>query len=119
MSPDLFNLYSEVILRELEHHPEGIIINGCKINNLRYADDTVLIATSADDLQKLYDAVVIASEQLGLHVNSKKTKTKCMVISKSEVPPICLLKQREVLIEQVSSFNYLGAFITSDARCKK
>ena len=51
MSPDLFNLYSEVILRELEGMPEGITINGVKINNLRYADDTVLLANSEEELQ--------------------------------------------------------------------
>jgi len=93
MSPDLFNLYSEVILREIEDRQEGIVISGCKINNLRYADDTVLMATSVNDFQKLFDAVVEASEHLGLHVNSKKTK--CMVVSKSEVPPTCPLKHKE------------------------
>ena len=91
MSPDLFNLYLEVIMWKLEDHPEGIIVNGVKINNLRYADDTVLLATTAEDLQKLYDTAVAASERLGLHVNAKKTKT--MVISKSEVSPTCRLLQ--------------------------
>ena len=61
MSPDLFNLYSEIILRELEDLPEGIIVNGIKINNFRYADDTVLLARSEEDLQRLFDAVVAKS----------------------------------------------------------
>ena len=43
MSPDLFNIYSEMILRNLENYP-GVKINGVNINNIRYADDTVLIA---------------------------------------------------------------------------
>ena len=43
MSPDLFNIYSEMILRNLENYP-GVKINGENINNIRYADDTVLIA---------------------------------------------------------------------------
>ena len=115
MSPDLFNLYSEVILRKLVDRDEGFLVNGVKINNLRYADDTVLIATSAADLQNLFDVVVAESEGLGLHVNAKKTK--CMVISKNN-PPKCNLKQKTATIEQVDSFNYLGALVTSDARCK-
>ena len=39
MSPDLFNIYSEMILRNLENYP-GVKINGVNINNIRYADDT-------------------------------------------------------------------------------
>ena len=117
MSPDLFNLYSEVILRELEGMPEGITINGVKINNLRYADDTVLLANSEEELQRLFDAVVEKSERLGLTVNSKKTKV--MVITKSETIPVCCLRNGTDNIEQLSSFKYLGAYITSDSRCKK
>ena len=50
-SPDLFNIYSEMILRELEGM-EGFIIGGHNLNNLRYADDTVLIAQSEEKLQR-------------------------------------------------------------------
>ncbi|GFO23899.1 endonuclease-reverse transcriptase [Plakobranchus ocellatus] len=52
LSPDLFSLYSEIIMRNLENHP-GIKVGGQNINNLRYADDTVLIAENKEDLQKL------------------------------------------------------------------
>ena len=41
--PDLFSLYSEIILREVEEL-HGVVINGRNVNNIRYADDTVLIA---------------------------------------------------------------------------
>ena len=74
MSLDLFNLYSEMILRKLVDIPEGVIANGVKINNLRYADDTALLALSNEDLQKLFDAAVEASKCLGLYSNSKKRK---------------------------------------------
>ncbi|GFO09204.1 endonuclease-reverse transcriptase [Plakobranchus ocellatus] len=56
LSPDLFSLYSEIIMRNLEGHP-GIKIGGSNINNLRYADDTVLIAENEKDLQQLLDIV--------------------------------------------------------------
>ena len=69
MSPDLFNLCSEVILHELDDLPKVV-----EINNLRYADDTVLLAQSIKHLQKLFDTVVASSERLGLSVNSKKLR---------------------------------------------
>ena len=61
MSPDLFSLYSENIFRNIENM-EGINIGGRCINNIRYADDTVLIADNEQDLQNLVDAVVTHSE---------------------------------------------------------
>ena len=57
MSPDLFNLYSEFILKELEEVKEGIQVNGRCINNIRYADDTVLLASSEAGLQMLVNIV--------------------------------------------------------------
>ncbi|GFO06913.1 endonuclease-reverse transcriptase [Plakobranchus ocellatus] len=58
MSPDLFNLYSEIILRNLDGF-SGLKINGENLNNLRYEDDTLLIAESGKQLQKLLDTVVL------------------------------------------------------------
>ena len=57
MSPELFSLYSEIIRRKLEDLP-GISVDGININNLRYADDTILIATNEKDLQTLVDTIV-------------------------------------------------------------
>ena len=71
MSPDLFNLYSEVILRNLDES-EGLKANGENLNNLRYADDTSLLAGSEEDLQRLLNIVVEESEKLGLSLNVKK-----------------------------------------------
>jgi len=59
LSPDLFNLYSERILRELED-VEGLKIGGQNLNNLRYADDTVLIAESEENLQILLKVVEVS-----------------------------------------------------------
>ena len=88
LSPDLFNLYSEVILREMEDI-KGICVGGHNINNLRYADDTVLIAQSEQTLQEMLDTVVDASQRRGLSLNISKTES--MVISKKLQPPKCNL----------------------------
>ncbi|XP_048484636.1 uncharacterized protein LOC125491400 [Plutella xylostella] len=75
MSPLLFNLYAEEIFSEaLEDATEGIIINGRPLNNIRYADDTILIASSMEELQSLLDRVTSVSAQNGLNINTKKTK---------------------------------------------
>ena len=114
MSPDLFNIYSETIIRNLEDSP-GIKVNGENINNIRYADDTALIAGSEEELQSLLDKIVTESEQKGLFLNVKKTE--CMVVSKKAINPICDLKSKGENIKQVQKFKYLGYMITSDGRC--
>ena len=114
MSPDLFNLYSESILRNLETKP-GIKVEDKNINNIRYADDTVLIAETNEALQSLINIVVRESERMGLSLNVKKTE--CMVISKKHINPECSVNIRGDLIKQVQKFKYLGYIITSDGRC--
>ena len=59
----------------------GVTINGRTINNLRYADDIVLIATSAAALQQLIDRINEVSKEYGLEISIKKTKV--MVVSKT------------------------------------
>ena len=72
MSPDLFSRYSETILRKIEDLP-GIAINGHNFNNIRYADDTVMIAETEAGLQNPLNKVIEESEKLGLSLNTKKT----------------------------------------------
>ncbi|GFO17914.1 retrovirus-related pol polyprotein line-1 [Plakobranchus ocellatus] len=64
MSPDVFNLYSEIILRNLDDISD-LKINGENLNNLKYADDTVLIEESGEQLQKLLNNVALESEAMG------------------------------------------------------
>ena len=116
LSPDLFSLYSEVILREIEM-VDGFNVGGHNINNIRYADDTVLIADSAEKLQMLVNAVNIASERRGLRIN--KGKTECMVVTKKNVTPDCPIQINQETIRKVEEFQYLGSFVTADARCDK
>ena len=115
MSPDLFNLYSEVILRNLDES-EGLKANGENLNNLRYADDTSQLAGSEEDLKTLLNIVVEESEKLGLSLNVKKTE--CMVVSKKKNNPECKLFSKGEQIRQVQKFKYIGYTLTSDGKCR-
>ena len=73
LSPSLFNLYAEHIMRNanLDELQAGIKIGGRNINNLRYADDTTLIAESEQELKSLLMRVKKESERAGLKLNIK------------------------------------------------
>ena len=74
--PCLFNLYTEYIMRNsgLEEAQEGIKIAGININNLRYANNTTLMAESEQELKSLLMKVKEESEKVGLKLNIQKTK---------------------------------------------
>ena len=76
LSPCLFNFYVENIMRNagLEEAQAGIKIAGRNINNLRYAEDTTLMAESEEELQSLLMKVKVESEKVGLKLNIQKTK---------------------------------------------
>ena len=76
LSPCLFNLYAEYIMRNagLEEAQAGIKIAGKNINNLRYADDTTLMAESEEELKSLWMKVKEESEKVGLKLNIQKMK---------------------------------------------
>ena len=77
LSPCLFNLYAEYIMRNagLDEAQSGINIAGRNINNFRYADDTTLMAESKEELKSLLMKVKEESEKVGLKLNIQKTKT--------------------------------------------
>ena len=72
----LFNLYAEYIMRNagLDEAQAGIKIAGRNINNLRYADDTTLMAEGEEELKSLLMKVQEESEKIGLKLNIHKTK---------------------------------------------
>ena len=84
LSPCLFNFYAEYIMRNagLEEAQAGIKIAGRNINNLRYADDTTLMADSEEELKNLLIKVKEESEKVGLKLNIQKT-------SWHPVPSLC------------------------------
>ena len=94
----------------LEEAQAGIKIAGRNINNLRYADDTTLMAESEEDLKSLLMKVKEESEKVGLKLNIQKTKIMASgSINSWEI-------DRET-VETVSDFIYLGSKITADGDC--
>ena len=115
LSPCLFNLYTEMIFRYIEDM-EGVIVGGVNINNLRYADDTVLLADSEGSLQTILNEVNEAGKTFNMKMNAKKTKT--MITKKDDKPRISTTIDG-TNIEQVTNFPYLGQKITEDGRCEE
>ena len=109
LSPCLFNLYAEYIMRNtgLEEAQAGIKIAGRDINNLRYADDTTLMAESEEELKSLLMKVKEESGKVGLKVNIQKTKIMAS-------GPIT---SWEIDGETVSDIIFLGSKITEDGDC--
>ena len=94
----------------LEEEQAGIKIAGRNINNLRYADDTTLMAESEEDLKSLLMKVKEESEKVGLKLNIPKTKIMAS-------GPIT---SREIVgetVETVSDFIFGGSKITADGDC--
>ena len=114
VSPDLFNIYSELILKKIKHH-EGVKVGGNNINSLRYADDTLSIADSEEKLQNILTTITIENEIKGLPLNAKKTE--CMVISKQSDITVCNILCKVLRTIQVGAFKYLDFTITPHDRC--
>ena len=76
LSPCLFNLYAEYIMRNarLEEVQAGLKVAGRNINNLRYADDTTVMAESEEELKSLLMNMKEESKKVGLKLNIQKTK---------------------------------------------
>ena len=79
----LFNFYAEYIMRNagLDESQAGIKIAGRNINNLRYADDTTLMAETVEELKRLLMKVKEESEKVGLNSTFKKQRSRHLVSS--------------------------------------
>ena len=112
LSPCLFNFYAEYIMRNpgLEETQAGIKISGRNINNLRYEDDTTLMAESEEELKSLLMKVKEKSEKVGLKLNIQKTK---IMASGS----ITSWQIDGKTVETVADFILGGSKITADGDC--
>ena len=114
LSPNLFSLYSQVIMDGLGEY-EGLRVGGRNINNIRYADDTVLIADSEEKLQRLVDGLSEECRRYGLSVN--KQKTEVMGLTKRSEQLVVDISLEGRRLDQVDSFRYLGSLVSEDGRC--
>ena len=109
LSPYIFNLYAEYIMRNagLDEAQAGIKISRRNINNLRYADDTTLMAESKEELKSLLMKVKVESEKVGLKLNIQETKIMAS-------GPITSWQIDGETVETVANFIFLGSKITAD-----
>ena len=112
LSPCLFNLCAEYIMRNagLEEAQTGIKIAGRNINNLRYADDTTLMAENEEELKSLLMKAKEESEKVGLKLNIQKMKIMAS-------GPITSWQIDGETVEIVADFIFLGSKITADGDC--
>ena len=112
LSPCLFNLHAKYIMRNagLDQAQAGIKIPWRNINNLRYADDTTLMAESEEELKSLLMKVKEESEKVGLELNIQKTKIMAF-------GPITSWQIDWETMEIVRDFILEGSKITADGEC--
>ena len=112
MSPCLFNLYAQYIIQNagLDESQAGIKIVRRNINNLRYADDTTLVAESEEELKSLLMMLKEESEKAGLKLSIQKTK----IIASGLITP---WKTDEEKVQTMTDFLFLGSKITVDGDC--
>ena len=111
LSPCLFNFYAEYMRNNgLEEAQAGIKIAGRNTNNLRYADDTTLMAEREEELKSLLMKVKEESEKFDLKFNIQKTKIMAS-------GPVTLWQIDRETVETVSDFIFLGSKITADGDC--
>ena len=112
LSPFLFNLYAEYIMRNagLDEAQAGVKIAGRNIKNLRYADDTILMAESKEELKRLLMKVKEENEKIGLKLNIQKTQ---IMASGS----IISWQIDGETVETVTDFILGGSKITADGDC--
>ena len=112
LSPCLFNFYAEYLMRNagLEETQAGIKVAGRNINNLRYVDDTTLMAESEEELKSLFMKVKEQSEKVGLKLNIQKTKIMAS-------GPITSWQRDGETVETVTDFILGGSKIIADGDC--
>ncbi|TWW57321.1 R2DM Retrovirus-related Pol polyprotein from type II retrotransposable element [Takifugu flavidus] len=114
LSPILFIIFMDRISR-CSHGVEGIWFGDLRIASLLFADDVVLLAPSARDLQLSLDRFAAACEAAGMRIST--SKSEAMVLDRKKVE--CLLRVKEEILPQVEEFKYLGVLFTSGGRMER
>jgi hypothetical protein len=116
VSPLLFNLYSEFVVRGAMEGLKGVKIGGKNITDLRYADDAVLVADRVGGVRRMMDRLSEACGVYGMEIGVRKTRV--MIVGDTEETRGV---QRGIVLdgvplEQGSRFKHLGSWITKNAR---
>ncbi|TWW68222.1 hypothetical protein D4764_19G0000200 [Takifugu flavidus] len=114
LSPILFIIFMDTISR-CSHGVEGIQFGDLRIGSLLFADDVVLLTSSARDLQLSLDRFAAACEAAGMKIST--SKSEAMVLNRKKVE--CLLRVKEEILPQVEEFKYLGVLFTSEGRMER
>lgn len=117
LSPHLFSIYTEQLMREADIEDMGIRIGGRNITDLRYADDTALLADNITSTRRILHKVDTAGRKTGLKLNAKKTKVLHIKGRNSQSEEHTKVKVDGTNLETVKQFKYLGSIKTDDGSC--
>ncbi|CAK1597415.1 unnamed protein product [Parnassius mnemosyne] len=116
-SPWLFNLFMDSCLENFKVEECGLRMGELTVKCLLYADDQVILASSAAELQIMVTLMNRTLKEKGMKVN--RSKTKVMVFEREESKTICEIRIEGELVEQVDEFVYLGCVFSRDGRYDK
>jgi len=102
-------------MEEVQETGKGIAIGGQNYNNLRYADNAVIMSEDESELQQMITKLSEVCKEYEMDINTKKTKT-VMGNKSGRIP--CNISINNTRLEQVSQYKYLGSWITEDCRCE-
>jgi len=106
---------TKVDKENIEEDSEGeLVVGGRRLTNLRYADDTTLLASTQEKAKKIFKDLILESAQYNMQINAKKTKT--LVVTRNEGIQAKLEHEGEYL-DQVKDFKFLGSYKSADGDC--
>ena len=116
LSPHLFSLYTEQVMRDADIEGLGLTIGGRNITDLRYADDTALVSDNPTSMRRIVHKVDMAGRKAGLKLNAKKTKVMHIKRNNREKHTF---KVDNLPLENVEHFKYLGSIKSHNSSCSK
>ena len=105
-----------MMVEAFQDNEEGVKVGGRALRDIRYADDQAMLSSTEQGLQETMNKLCIVAEEYGMRVNVNKTKV--MRVSKHPDGRKLNIVVNRTVLEQVTSFKYLGSTITEDGRCE-
>jgi Reverse transcriptase (RNA-dependent DNA polymerase) len=114
LSPTLFAIYTDVVIRELQARGYGLHIGGKSIGCIMYADDILLLSVSLSELQRMLNVCVTVLSELSMEINIKKSSfLRCGARYKHNTAQMLIKGQH---LEKVEDMKYLGVVFVSGRR---